>query len=151
MLTSDTDASLRLNTSTLAHRCRRRGVHPIINRGTPFDVRYAPDSRRESGHRGTSALGHLRSVEIRAVDFCAKHCRFEEADLQIAIERVVSGIGAARTPALTHLYDLLGDKLSNGVVAINQVELAERTPTCGGCPLDALCPKIVSRIKIASQ
>src|SRR3974390_3684414 len=33
MLTSDTDASLKvvLDTSTLAHRCRRRGVHPIIN------------------------------------------------------------------------------------------------------------------------
>jgi len=28
--------------------------------------------------------------------------------------------------ALTHLYDLLADKLSNGVVAINQGELAER-------------------------
>jgi endonuclease III len=25
------------------------------------------------------------------------------------------------------------------------------TPDCGSCPLDALCPKIVSRIKIASQ
>jgi hypothetical protein len=32
-----------LNTSTLAHRCRRRGVHPIINLlSAACRVRYAP-------------------------------------------------------------------------------------------------------------
>jgi hypothetical protein len=38
----------------------------LINRGTPFDVRYVPDRRRESRHRGTSALCHKPTSLKRA-------------------------------------------------------------------------------------
>ena len=60
MLTSDTDASLKvvLNTSTLAHRCRRRGVHPIIKPPVPAgvsDIRFAKRAHERIANRSNHA------------------------------------------------------------------------------------------------
>ncbi len=63
-----------LNTSTLAHRCRRRGVHLIINRrgDEAYEVRFVPNSglvadliRGPSWARGGGGGGREKEEERR--------------------------------------------------------------------------------------
>jgi ClpX C4-type zinc finger len=88
-----------LNTSTLAHRCRRRGVHPIINQSGWRTSAWAriPDSSRTSreGRKVSQAVIH-RTLRTHCcgVPSANSHCQNQTgplanlaSELQIALAR----------------------------------------------------------------